>query len=59
MKCYEFQEKKCSGCKIKECRYWINNKSSFNLDDEKVSLNVGGCLMNIPELLYNKFNTFF
>ena len=30
MKCYEFQEKKCSGCKIKDCRYWIKNKESGN-----------------------------
>tara|TARA_Y100001938_G_scaffold131866_1_gene189459 strand:+ start:628 stop:852 length:225 start_codon:yes stop_codon:yes gene_type:complete len=30
MKCYEYQEKKCTGCKIKACRYWINNKESGN-----------------------------
>jgi DNA-directed RNA polymerase specialized sigma subunit len=30
MKCYEFQEKNCSGCKVKECRYWLNIKSAGN-----------------------------
>ena len=30
MKCYEFQNKLCTGCKTKECRYWINHKMSGN-----------------------------
>jgi hypothetical protein len=30
MKCYKFQEQNCTGCKIKECRYWISDKSSGN-----------------------------
>jgi len=30
MKCYIYQEKKCAGCKIKACRYWINHKESGN-----------------------------
>ena len=30
MKCYKFQEIKCSGCTVKECRYWIKDKESGN-----------------------------
>ena len=30
MKCYEFQKKKCTGCKLSECRYWIDHKESGN-----------------------------
>jgi hypothetical protein len=30
MKCYEYQENKCNGCKVKDCRYWFSNKESGN-----------------------------
>ena len=30
MKCYEFQQKKCTGCTQIECRYWIDYKQSGN-----------------------------
>ena len=30
MKCYEYQQKKCSGCKVSECRYWVKDRSTGN-----------------------------
>jgi DNA-directed RNA polymerase sigma subunit (sigma70/sigma32) len=30
MKCYNHQEKFCSGCKITKCRYWLDHKASGN-----------------------------
>jgi DNA-directed RNA polymerase specialized sigma subunit len=30
VKCYKFQEENCTGCKVKKCRYWINDKQSGN-----------------------------
>tara|TARA_Y100000034_G_C6850461_1_gene385799 strand:+ start:1117 stop:1350 length:234 start_codon:yes stop_codon:yes gene_type:complete len=30
MKCYVYQEKECTGCSVKNCRYWINHTKSGN-----------------------------
>ena len=30
MKCYEYQQKKCTGCKVDACRYWVKDKTSGN-----------------------------
>ncbi|MBT7452198.1 MAG: hypothetical protein HN793_15275 [Rhodospirillaceae bacterium] len=30
MKCYEYQQKKCTGCKVAECRYWVSDKTYGN-----------------------------
>ena len=55
-KCFNVNKVKCG--KKKGCSYVPEKEISLDLDDSKLKLNVGKCVMNINSNLFEKFTTF-